>query len=276
MPTLSSLITDIDLRDVVPSRSPAQNSFHAFSSAPADLTILRTVLERTNALREALETYTKFDPDQRLVSLLQELAAHSNAEVTGRNDTVARVKVLGRRRRPSLYGEDIPSERALMPNYIISSIELSISSAGLDVFKDDSANNTTFVCGGKILMLDVTLQKHAEENAPLTVSLMMLKISHAPQGDDSNSQNSLPSDKHLSDLLATLVESFITEAHREHPDRIHVGSLLDEFNKHLKYLSQVDGMASEAPEGTRWLREIGLTSIDVESLMNQEAKRVAT
>ncbi len=249
MPTLSSLLTDIDLRDVVSSASPTQNSFHVFSSTPADLSILRKVLERTDTLREALETYTRFDPDQRLVSLLQEFAAHSNAEVSGRNDTAARVKSLGRRRRPSLYGEDIPSEHALMPNYVISSIESSISSAGLDVFKDDSVDN---------------------------ISLTTLKISHAPQGDDSNPQNSLPSDKHLSDLLATLVESFITEAHRDHPDRIHVGSLLDEFNKHLKYLSQVDGMASEAPEGTRWLREIGLTSIDAESLMNQEAKRVAT
>ena len=231
MPTLSSLLTDIDLRDVVSSASPTQNSFHVFSSTPADLSILRKVLERTDTLREALETYTRFDPDQRLVSLLQEFAAHSNAEVSGRNDTAARVKSLGRRRRPSLYGEDIPSEHALMPNYVISSIESSISSAGLDVFKDDSVDNTMFVCGGKILMLDITLQKHAEENAPLTVSLTTLKISHAPQGDDSNPQNSLPSDKHLSDLLATLVESFITEAHRDHPDRIHVGS---EFNKDLR------------------------------------------
>src|SRR5260370_30371557 len=73
--------------------------------------------------------YTGFDPDQWLVSLLQEVATHSYAEVSGRNDTAVRLKVLGRRRRPSLYEEEIPSERALMPNYIISSL---ISSAGLD------------------------------------------------------------------------------------------------------------------------------------------------
>ncbi len=105
-----------------------------------------------------------------------------------------------------------------------------------------------FVCGGKILMLDVTLQKRVEESVPLIASLTALEISHTPQ-DDSNSQNSLPSYKHLSDVLATPVESFITEAHRDHPDQIHVGSLLDEVNKHLRYLSQVDGMASEVPEG---------------------------
>src|SRR5260370_17673488 len=116
-------------------------------------------------------------------------------------------------------------------------------------------------------MLDVKLQKHVEESVPLMVSLMMLKISHAPQGGNSNSQNSLPSDKHLSDVLATLVESFITVAHHDHPDRwIHVGSLLDEFNKHLSCLSQVDGMA---PKGACWLQEISLTSIDPKSLLNQ-------
>ncbi|KAF8335776.1 uncharacterized protein EI90DRAFT_256367 [Cantharellus anzutake] len=280
MPTLSSLITDIDLRDAVPSTSPTQNSFHVFSSTPVDLSILRKVQDQTLAIREALEAYTRFNPDQRLVSLLQELATHSNAEVSGRNDTVARVKALGRKRRPSLYGEDIPSERAYMPDYIISSIETSVATAGLDVYTDEQGDTTTFLCGGKILVLDFTLQRHTDEKAPLTVSLMSLKILHASQsGEEANNNsnnNSLPSDKHLSELLETIVQSFITEAHQEHPDRIHVGSLLDEFNKHLRYLSQVDGMASEAPEGTRWLREIGLTSIDAESLMDQEAKRVAT
>ncbi len=111
------------------------------------------------------------------MSLLQEFAAHSDAEVSGRNDTVACVKIPGRGHRPSLYKEDIPSECAFMQNHIISSIESSFSSAGLDVFKDDSFDNTMFVCGG-----DITLQKYVEENATLTVSLTTLRISHAPQG----------------------------------------------------------------------------------------------
>ncbi|KAF9516646.1 hypothetical protein BS47DRAFT_1380866 [Hydnum rufescens UP504] len=160
-----------------------------------------------------------------------------------KRDAKTRQEILGPKNRPQLYGDDVPYSRLLLPEYITTRLEASASAAGLEVYKDEENDNTVFVCGGKVLVLDVTLLNHtrsglSNDSMP-TISLTSLKISHALPTDDTPVHGPLPSDTLLSALLASDVNAF-------------------------------------APEGVRWLREIGLVAADAENITRQEAKAVAT
>lgn len=279
--SLADLLANIDLE----LHPPASGSLHPFSRDAPDVAILNSLLEQTNQLHSALLQHQTLEPDQRLVALLKEHTEHSNTTRQTEHDAESRKTALGALYRPRLYGEDVPFDRSQLPQYVISRIETCATAAGLDVFIDQPDENTLFICGGKLLVLDITVVNHtlssegSSKPAPssLTVSLASLKISHAQPTDDSPSLPPLPSDVYLSNLLASTVRSFITECHKQNPvaDALKVSLLLQKFRLHLEYLFHLDGLAAEAPGGIRWLREVGVVTEDMTAIMLREADTVS-
>ena len=272
--SISSLLVDVDI-------DSSLNDAHLLSRNPPNLQTLSRILDHASEIQNSLLSHAVLEPDQRLRSLFKEYTEHTISMEIAKSDAKTREEILGPTNRPHLYGEDVPYSRASLPEYVITRLEASTSAAGLDVYKDEENVNTVFICGGKVLVLDITLLNHTRSGltdaSMPTISLTSLKISHAPPADDTPAQASLPSDTLLSALLASDVDAFILECHTQNPvaDSKKVALLLNRFKSHLEYLVHLDGIAAEAPEGARWLREIGLVAADAETITQHEAKAVA-
>jgi hypothetical protein len=185
---------------------------------------------------------------------------------------------LSKPKRPSLYGEDIPLSRDLIPQWIIDRIESHAREAGLDVYRDPDLKSdgvTAIALSGKILVLDIELRTSLPPDNK--IALTSLKLSHAPPSN-APPLPPLPSEDLLDELLSNSLLDFIDEAYKEEPDCVKAAEHVGKFSDSLRYLTMLDGFASsegEEGKGVRWFREIVSVSQEVESLTTKEASAVA-
>lgn len=194
-------------------------------------------------------------------------------------DTAAKTRAV--RARPSIYGEDIPFERSLLPGWIVSRVEACARAAGLDTYKDENAKegNVSLLCGGKAVVLDVEFRirpLHLPSADDIGIGLSSIKISVAPPAEGTALPAS-PYEIHLDNLFQSLVSEFITLAHAANADCLLAARPMAEFQRHLEYLMHIDRLATEEGEaGARWFRHVGSTAAFAEGICTQEASALST
>lgn len=184
------------------------------------------------------------------------------------------------------YGEDIPTDRSLVPDWAVSRLEAWGNLVGMETFKEDHEREgrMTFVLGGKVLVIDIEFSVDRTLPGNSKVSLSSLKTSYAVPNDASAEGVAKPNTEgstSLDALLALSLGSFLNEVQKETDllDAMDAERLGKNVADHMKYLMMLDTVAASKDEesgGMRWFVDIDEIGSIMEKFACREADAIAS
>lgn len=170
-------------------------------------------------------------------------------------------------RSHSLYGEDVPLDRNVLP-WILRRLEQWGKAVGMEVFQEPpQSGELTCLMAGKVVVADIVFT--VADSAPET-SLKSLKLSYASPNessassplflpDENDPSESYSLDKFLFDTLGAFVDEVQKGDDIALPDASQAAKLGETFSDHLKYLMKLDTLASSTQSGEHsmhWLNGV--------------------
>ena len=182
-----------------------------------------------------------------------------------------------RKRVGILYGEDIPLDRTLLLEWLISKLEAWGSSAGMESFKEDETDGRIAVTlGGKVIVIDVNLLVDRTDIHVPRISLASVKTSYAVLNGTSGgtTSGSISLDGFLSDCLRAFLTQVQLDEEEQNPEE--VARTTTRISDDLKYVMKLDQLAlREGEQGLRWFHNMDTLSAQAEDVAAREAESVA-
>ncbi|KAI5117227.1 hypothetical protein M0805_001585 [Coniferiporia weirii] len=281
--TLLSYLLKTVPYDAFPS-DPQPQTLHPFapSSPDAPLTLLRDLADASTVLHSTLQAYSNLPvSDHKLVSILRQSTALIHSLHVSDQNTSRRVEALkGRYRNRVVYGDPIPLDKSMIPEWCISRIEEWGRKTGMEVFKDDERNGRmTVILGGKVLVVevDIVIRKATPGSPGSHISVSSVKTTHALPA--ANSANSLAErSASLDSFILQTWNHYLAEVQSEDPESsTRAAYLARDIQSHLSYLMKLDVLAlREGDQGMRWFNDIGLMSTVTEQVAKTEINSILT
>ncbi|TFK44542.1 hypothetical protein BDQ12DRAFT_673182 [Crucibulum laeve] len=273
--TLLTSVQKFHIHDTLPT-----SSIHPFTaSAEHSCALLNEIIQSTEQISNSLSAYQSAPwSNPKLVTLLRQHTASAHVlHLAERNINYIADSL--HKRAGVVYGESIPLDPTLIPEWCISRLEAWGKLAGMETFKDDSKEGVmTVMLAGKVLVVDVDFSFQRETPDKPTVRVASVKTSYAISNNASGSASNTNGSSSLDGFLAEYIQKFCTEVQKADDlrDPEEAWRLGHDVFRQLRYLVMLDKLASANNEftGIRWFVDIdGLCPV-LEKFAKSEAEIV--
>ncbi|EDR09142.1 uncharacterized protein LACBIDRAFT_296470 [Laccaria bicolor S238N-H82] len=250
---------------------------HPFENAASESSVLvEDLIKATSSLSTALHAYSSIPwSNPKLVSLLRQNA--SIAHTLHLSDKSGQQFIAALRERSGVtYGESIPLDPALVPEWCISRLEYWGASVGMETFKDDSREGDVIaiVLGGKVVVVDIDFAFDRENSLKPIIKVLNVKTSYAIASNGSSHND--PRSVSLDTCLAQSIQNFCIEVQRDENVRspLEAARLGKNVLEQLKYLVVLDTLAQTG--GIKWFVDMHELGHVLEEFARSEANSVAS
>ncbi|KAG5350383.1 hypothetical protein C0989_011267 [Termitomyces sp. Mn162] len=177
------------------------------------------------------------------------------------------------------YGENIPLDPAVLPDWCIGRLESWGTTAGMETFKDEGRQGgISVVLGGKVVVVDVDFSLNKTELDRPRIMVSSVKTSYAITASDGTTSNSGGSPS-LDEFLRRCIQNFCdevqkTEDVRKSDEAARLGVIV---TQQLQYLVMLDKLAARKDDGgLQWFTGLDKLCPTLEAFAASEAQAVAS
>ncbi|KAG5725899.1 hypothetical protein E4T56_gene5116 [Termitomyces sp. T112] len=274
-PTLFTSIQKCMRHDSLPLKSS-----HPFAtSAEHSCSQLQGLINTADQLAHSLNVYssTAFSNPKLFSLLRQHLKVDDNLHQSDRR--IHHIIDTLRNQPRARYGENIPLDPAVLPDWCIGRLESWGTTAGMETFKDEGRQGgTSVVLGGKVVVVDVDFSLNKTELDRPRIMVSSVKTSYAITASDGTTSNSGGSPS-LDEFLRRCIQNFCDEVQknedvRKSDEAARLGVIV---TQQLQYLVMLDKLAARKDDGgLQWFTGLDKLCPTLEAFAASEAQAVAS